>query len=278
MAAVTSLDWSEWLPWRCWVCQGELDEDQQEVSVPTTEFPPPGPSQHVQAKIRDLEQAQEKGPRRLTSQFRNVGDVGGGRPGPRLGGGPGGVGLHGGRVQSSGDDGVGDIASGSVPSPVSEGKAPEPSNGEQERARLSELMKAFVNEGMIGVNCEMFDCDDGLRPGSYRIDDKLQFLTFSFANGPEEIVCEHVVPFGSVSDVLRFECSAESRFRGAAVQKLTDDEKGRLLLIVFTDASSKTNKLYFLEQSAGNRQRFLTCIRILRRYMDEQAGKPAKLC
>lgn len=163
----------------------------------------------------------------------------------------------------------------------------QPSPRDQERVRLRELMKSFVNRGMKGVACELVDEITGsLRPCTYLIDERLQRLTFEpdatdLADGPP--LPGHDVHFALVIEVLRPE-DGEDRFPEAALNELSEEQRKRLVMLVYstdpgtTDPltapvnldSSAVDKVCFLETTPVDRQRFLTCVRILRRYMEEQ--------
>jgi len=216
---------SEWLPWRCWVCQGgEFDESQQEVKVP-------------QIKNGGLTYAAPNIP--VTSPRGNsfLGRSDGGRS-PRS-------------------------------SSLQE---------EEERARLRELMKIFVTRGMQGVECELLDEASGtLRLSAYRIDERLRSLAFQ-PSGPSQgendgrSADRHIVKFAEVSEVLRTP-DADTRLPEASLRVLSEEQRRRLVVLIHGPEWDKPRHVAFLEASEQDRQKFLTCVRILRRYMDEQGNK-----
>lgn len=166
----------------------------------------------------------------------------------------------------------------------------------EERARLRELMKAFVSRGMHGVQCELFsEAFSGNRQGTYIIDDRLQSMTFELKEDPNgaemPLDSEHeptpvrparrwLVPFAGVSEVVRdSEAGATPRRRLAegvanAIDGLSNEERRRLLLLTYESAVGEPKQtLAFLEASENDALSFGTCVRILRRYMDDQGHK-----
>mmetsp|Transcript_63764 Transcript_63764/g.137195 ORF Transcript_63764/g.137195 Transcript_63764/m.137195 type:complete len:261 (+) Transcript_63764:77-859(+) len=228
-------------PWRCWVCQGgEIDEGGQEFKVPTQKA----------SASRAAQGAASRGPEVLAAHAA------------------------------------------ARPPPKERGDAlPRPSPREVERQRLRELMKDFVNRGMRGVTCEFVDEVTGvLRPGSYRIDERLQNIAFVGMDWQEEdagaVINERAatsdlnVAFSSISEVVRF-IDAEERFPRALRDTLSEEQKERLILVSYVldqssvvdvDEQGPFQEAFLLEASVAERQTFVTCVRILRRYMEEHNG------
>merc|ERR1712183_358723 len=136
---------------------------------------------------------------------------------------------------------------------------------------------------MRGVECELVDEVTGLvRRGYYRIDEGLQGIAFRpYEDPPVCGKCEDVaqlddvhvdiVVFSHVVDVLRWSHS-EPRFPEGALKLLDREQKERLLLLTYGDPQfpGSCRQVCLLETSVVDRESFLTCVRILRRYMDEQ--------
>jgi len=77
-------------------------------------------------------------------------------------------------------------------------------------------------------------------------------------------------PLSCVNAVYRPE-DCEAPFPEGLMNVLNADQRKRLVMVCYTSNLVEKQKVCFLESTATDRQRFLTCMRILRRYMDEQA-------
>jgi hypothetical protein len=235
------MDMSQWLPWKCWVCQGnDFDESNLEVKVPhkkATAAPPDQGSSSASSASPSAEPSKNWMP-----------------------------------------PVIGVAATAAAPAerepPQSRSGSGAPSPRDQERARLRELMKSFVNRGMKGVSCHVVKGADGvLSAATYIIDERLQRLSFSpDPSSSEPSSLSHDVHFAQVSEVLRPE-DDEARFPSSVLEALNEEQRKKLIMLVYSGGSSESEpNVLFLENSAVDRQRFLTCVRILRRYMDEQGA------
>lgn len=142
---------------------------------------------------------------------------------------------------------------------------------DQERSRLRELVKTFVHRGMEGVFCELVDETGSTRSGMYHIDERLNSVTFELVEDNVGPRAKHVVPFCQVSEVLRPE-DGEAPFSGA-LKTLNAEQRKKLLKVVYHTEHMAKRHVCFLEATNSDRQRFMTCVRILRRYMDEQSDQ-----
>lgn len=147
---------------------------------------------------------------------------------------------------------------------------------DQERQRLRELMKEFANRGMQGVRVELLNnAADSLRPGCYHLDEKLEGLTITPVDDPsagsQAILFMHVIQVLRAVDV---EPLQQAGFSGETLQALSVDQRNRLLVIVYNETEDPDNQRVtcFLEASAADRKRFVTCVRILRQYIAEVAS------
>lgn len=233
----------EWLPFRCWNCE-VFDENGGEVRVP-----------------------QRKG---------HAGD------------------------RRAGDGSLGDPAYTKVVPSVGAEDQPQSmlqDDKEEERKRLRELMREFVSRGMKGVQVELMDEATGaLIPATYIIDERLQNVMFSSGSGgalgsdavsagsptgaqvpPEELARtaaadERSVAFAEVKEVIRAS-EADSRIPPEVFMSLSAEQRARFIMVIYTTEDKKQQQFCFLEASSNDRQRFVTCMRILRRYMDDHNGK-----
>mmetsp|Transcript_36250 Transcript_36250/g.96337 ORF Transcript_36250/g.96337 Transcript_36250/m.96337 type:complete len:198 (-) Transcript_36250:66-659(-) len=133
------------------------------------------------------------------------------------------------------------------------------SRTETERTRLRQLMQTFVERGMAGVSCELVANDGSRRRGVYSIDEQLSRVTFESPNTTDQ-----VIQFTDVSSVCRAE---DHDLSPPMFGALCVEERNRLLKIVYTDSLKRV--VFFLEATNSDAQRFMTCVRILRRYTED---------
>eukprot|EP00747_Dinoflagellata_sp_TGD_P050865 gnl/TRDRNA2_/TRDRNA2_147015_c0_seq1.p1 gnl/TRDRNA2_/TRDRNA2_147015_c0~~gnl/TRDRNA2_/TRDRNA2_147015_c0_seq1.p1 ORF type:complete len:239 (-),score=38.55 gnl/TRDRNA2_/TRDRNA2_147015_c0_seq1:35-751(-) len=133
-----------------------------------------------------------------------------------------------------------------------------------ERAMLREVMKNFVHRGQQGVQIDIVDGMQGsLKRGTYQLDGGLQHITVK-EDGADSI--SHVVMMKNLVDVHRPE-DAGSLFPRGVLMRLSEDQKTRLILMQHRTESQEKRDIFLLEVSPMDRQRFLMCIKILRRYV-----------
>merc|ERR1719453_876316 len=108
---------------------------------------------------------------------------------------------------------------------------------------------------MKAVPCHMVnDADGALTAATYIIDERLQRLTFSpDPSSSEPSFPSHDVHFAQVSEVLRPE-DGEARFPASALQGLNEDQKKRLIMMVYAGGDPETEPhVLFLETTAVDR-------------------------
>eukprot|EP00930_Biecheleria_cincta_P089440 TRINITY_DN78747_c0_g1_i1.p1 TRINITY_DN78747_c0_g1~~TRINITY_DN78747_c0_g1_i1.p1 ORF type:complete len:249 (+),score=53.32 TRINITY_DN78747_c0_g1_i1:53-799(+) len=155
---------------------------------------------------------------------------------------------------------------------------------EHERQQLRELMKGFASRGMQGVPIHLVDEISGeLIPASYRIDERLQCISFVAEESPTLRFSgspSHSSTIEQVVEVVQAD-EASPHLELAAWGQLTEMERQRLLVLTYSiepPASIEPlerRKVCFLEASEEESRHFATCMRILRRYFqDVRASKP----
>ncbi|CAE7795292.1 unnamed protein product [Symbiodinium sp. CCMP2456] len=166
--------------------------------------------------------------------------------------------------------------------PASESQIPQQSPREKQRHELKQLMRRFATRGMDGVSIQLFDELSGSTcPGVYQIDDLLEYIRLTpedtadsapYAGPEHNAYIRQVVSVSSGA-----ECAAH--VEPGAWQQLTSDEQARLLVLVYHTQPHGSlppvdcRKVCFLEDDESTCQMFAICVRILRRYMEEQLVK-----
>lgn len=137
-----------------------------------------------------------------------------------------------------------------------------------EKARLQELVKKFAKSAVQGVPCELV-LESGMTRGKYKIDKKLQKMTMeSEAQG----TANYTFMVSSIQEIHRME-DGEVHFPPNARQTLGPDERARALAISYTNDAGQPGTVCFLENGATDKERFLTCMKILRLYSQTATPK-----
>lgn len=227
----------DWLPIRCWVCQASDFEDKQELKIPQKQVAPLTSNLNFDDNLAPESLLSQ--PQQATSSTQNL------------------------------------------------AMSPRKGAKEEERQQLREQMKVFVSRAMAGVLTEVLDeASQSLKSASFHIDDRLEHILFSGVPADatalpdrENLTPIHHVPIAKVIEVLRAS-DAKSRFAEGAMANLSQEQMGRLVLIVYNgikDGFEELQQVCFLETSAQDMQNFMTCIRILRRYMDDRASRAVQI-
>lgn len=317
------MDPTQWLPWRCWVCQaGEHDEDQVEVTIPQTSvqftesqalFSEPRLSKLFNFVHPAVSGSMPPGSPRAQSPQRFGWQE---RASPIL---PSPLAVHGfaeghalasaraNAVPASSPLVDKDVPASSPvvdkgfelppPPPMSWRSATATSPGDamgngsmsartaaaraMERAKIRELMKHFATRAFSGVTCELVDEQGIPGPAMYRLDERLRCVTFSRLVScisdddgggwcpldDDVTIAEPVaaVAIGDIAEVLYPRGEAEGH--ADVIAGLTEEQTKRLLILLNSD---RKQRLCFLETTAAYAQSFFTCVRILKRYLEEQ--------
>lgn len=141
-----------------------------------------------------------------------------------------------------------------------------PTEKMQEKARLQELVKGFAKRAVHGVSCHVVDVATGrVYPAAYEIDRQLQRLRV-VPKDPDVSIRS-----SSISGI-RDSFSIEAGDVPPAVRSaLVEEQRKRLVLISFYDAPM----LCLLEASVAERERFVTCLKILRLFATHADAEPS---
>jgi len=132
-----------------------------------------------------------------------------------------------------------------------------PSEKMKEKARLQELVKGFAKRAVHGVACQIVDVATGrINPAAYEIDRQLRRLRV-VPKDPDVPIRAHNI--SRIRDSFSIE-AGEASVPPAVRSALVEEQQRRLVLISFEDAPM----LCLLEASIAERERFVTCLKILR--------------
>ena len=137
---------------------------------------------------------------------------------------------------------------------------------EREKLRLQELVKKFTKDAVKGVACQKIELEDGLkRNATYALDRGLQ--TFSLE---ESETGEHRKwPIANIVDVYRSEESELVRSRKeTSLTGLSREDLSRCVLLEYDNGRVGDPREYILllEGSVRQKERFFTCMKVLRLY------------
>mmetsp|Transcript_105126 Transcript_105126/g.307223 ORF Transcript_105126/g.307223 Transcript_105126/m.307223 type:complete len:181 (-) Transcript_105126:182-724(-) len=137
--------------------------------------------------------------------------------------------------------------------------AMSPNEKLQEKARLQELVKGFAKRAVHGISCHFVDVATGrVVPATFEVDRQLKRLRV-VPKDPDMPVCSNSI--NRIREVFSIE-AGESTVPPAVRGALVDEQRRRLVLISFEDMPM----LCVLEASVEDRDRLVTCMKILRLY------------
>lgn len=137
---------------------------------------------------------------------------------------------------------------------------------DREKRRLQELVKKFTKDAVKGVACQLVQLEDGLkREAMYGIDRSLQHFTLE-----EHETGRHLKwPIANIVDVYRSEESDLVRSRKeTSLTGLSRDDLGRCVLLEYDTGRVGEQREFtlLLEGSVRQKERFFTCMKILKLY------------
>mmetsp|Transcript_2188 Transcript_2188/g.4437 ORF Transcript_2188/g.4437 Transcript_2188/m.4437 type:complete len:189 (-) Transcript_2188:296-862(-) len=128
-----------------------------------------------------------------------------------------------------------------------------------EKARLQELVKGFAKRAVHGVACHLVDVATGrVVPATFEVDRQLKRLRV-VPKDPDMPVLSNSI--SRVREAFSVE-AGESTVPPAVRAALVEEQRRRLVLISFEDMPM----LCILEASVAERDRLVTCMKILRLY------------
>uniref|UniRef100_A0A7S2CNE5 Uncharacterized protein n=1 Tax=Alexandrium andersonii TaxID=327968 RepID=A0A7S2CNE5_9DINO len=128
-----------------------------------------------------------------------------------------------------------------------------------EKARLQELVKGFAKRAVHGVACHLVDVATGrVVPATFEVDRQLKRLRV-VPKDPDMPVFSNSI--SRVREAFSIE-AGEAAVPPAVRAALVEEQRRRLVLISFEDMPM----VCILEASAAERDRLVTCMKILRLY------------
>lgn len=143
-----------------------------------------------------------------------------------------------------------------------------------EKARLQDLVKTFAKNAVQGVACQLLEEQTGrMVAAKYNIDKQLKKMTVKSTE--EGVSLQHVVPLACIQEIYRIE-DGEGSFPKTA-QNVNPPDLDRILMCLYTpdERTQQSQRLCFFEASPMDKERFLTCMKILRLYSQTSTPKSA---
>ncbi|CAE7221862.1 unnamed protein product [Symbiodinium microadriaticum] len=143
-----------------------------------------------------------------------------------------------------------------------------PEEKEAEKVRLQGLVNNFAKKAVRGCPCVYFKEGTATRfETQYRIDKSLEYLIL--VNPQEPGVTEVACPIAAIQDIYSMAEDGSSCFPPEVIAALGEEDRERLLMIVFSDTDGKLFRFCLVEESTESRDTFLECMR--------QAEKPREM-
>lgn len=142
-----------------------------------------------------------------------------------------------------------------------------------EKTRLQELVKKFAKTAVRGIDCRlMVDSTSGeTTPAKYYLDKALRKMSF-ITGDSENSTVQHVVLLANLQEIHRYE-DGEKLFPKGAQKLVKSKDTDNLLLINYLDDRNQNSSVCFLEQSTVDKERFLTCMKVLHLYVKTSTPK-----
>lgn len=132
-----------------------------------------------------------------------------------------------------------------------------------QKARLQDLIKAFVKKAIQGITCTLVTESGDFLPARYLIDKRLQMLMMK-VEGRDPLDFHATFPLAQIIGFCQSDI--ETHIFPKIVHDLSSDEKSRLVMITYLGEESAVERLLFLENDSFDRDQFLSCIKILQKY------------
>lgn len=137
-----------------------------------------------------------------------------------------------------------------------------PEEKAEEKARLQELVKSFAKRAVQGIRCTAVDVNTGeCVAAKYSVDRKLQQLILSVIGQSDE-VCY----LAQIAEIYRID-DGDEFLPKPILSRLSQADQERMLYIVHGPQQEK--QLCILENDIDDRERFVTCVKILRLYSQQ---------
>lgn len=136
-----------------------------------------------------------------------------------------------------------------------------------QKARLQDLIKSFVKQAIQGITCTLVTDSGDFLPAKYLIDKRLQKLIMKVEGQDFHATC----PLAQITGICQPETG--KHIFPKIVHDLSSDKKSRLVMITYLGERSTVERLLFLENDMFDRERFLSCIKILQQYAQTNMSK-----
>mmetsp|Transcript_86877 Transcript_86877/g.194664 ORF Transcript_86877/g.194664 Transcript_86877/m.194664 type:complete len:204 (+) Transcript_86877:130-741(+) len=138
----------------------------------------------------------------------------------------------------------------------------------QEKARLQELVRGFARRAVRGINCQLVDVATGrASPAAYELDRQLRVLRVTPKDPSLPVQAGRIA---LIRDAYGAE-APESWVPPAARAALSEEQRARMALLSFEDAPM----VCLLESSPAEKERLVTCMKILRVYAQTDGASTA---
>lgn len=154
--------------------------------------------------------------------------------------------------------------------PLNSDRSLSPEEKEAEKQRLQQLVNSFAKKAVKGCPCMYLKESTGEQCRTqYRIDKTLEYLII--VAGEDATKAEVTCPIAAIQDIYSFVEDGENCFPVEVTSKLSAEQKEFLLMVVYRSGNSKMFRFCLLEESAGSRDIFLECLRVLCIYAQSNA-------
>jgi hypothetical protein len=154
--------------------------------------------------------------------------------------------------------------------PPNSDRSLSPEEKEAEKQRLQQLVNSFAKKAVKGCSCMYLKESTGEQCRTqYRIDKTLEYLII--VSSEDATKAEVTCPIASIQDIYSYVEDGENCFPVEVTSRLSPEQKQYLLMVVYRSGNSKMFRFCLLEESAGSRDVFLECLRVLCIYAQSNA-------
>lgn len=143
-----------------------------------------------------------------------------------------------------------------------------PEERARENTKLQCMVRAFAKRAMLDVPISVITDEGVLRPAVYKMDKVLSKISVKGTDS-DSVDTRHSIQLERIQDIYCLEDGNRGLFPEAVQpqqQKLVDEYITRLLIVLYTNEDEASHRLLMLESDSEERDRCLTCIRILKLY------------
>eukprot|EP00746_Dinoflagellata_sp_MGD_P135842 gnl/MRDRNA2_/MRDRNA2_69880_c0_seq1.p1 gnl/MRDRNA2_/MRDRNA2_69880_c0~~gnl/MRDRNA2_/MRDRNA2_69880_c0_seq1.p1 ORF type:complete len:282 (+),score=35.38 gnl/MRDRNA2_/MRDRNA2_69880_c0_seq1:195-1040(+) len=138
------------------------------------------------------------------------------------------------------------------------------------KVRLQDLVKSFVKQALQGIACSFVTDTDDFLPAKYLIDKRLQKLLMK-VEGNGSLDFDTRCPFVQITGIYHPEMGEHHFPR--SLRSWSYEDKSRLVMISYIDEGTSLKRLLFLLNDAYDRERFISCIKVLKQFSQAAISK-----